>query len=143
MAIISFALVTKWWYALPDDAPDTIYWGFPLVYEGVGWATSLSLQIFIIEFIVDLFAYFLFWLLLIMLVNYYLIKIKPYRVLTISLWILSIIIMGLHTLMWSNSDNIFYLKRGYKMDVLTTGHQFIWENVQRPDYNKYRQEKKK
>jgi hypothetical protein len=78
-----------------------------------------------------------------MLVDQYLIKIKPGRVLTTSLWILSIVILGLQTLMWSNSDNIFYMKRSYKMEVLTTGHQFIWDNVHRPDYNIYRPKKKK
>jgi hypothetical protein len=54
ITIISFAFFTKWWYALPVDAPDTMYWGFPFAYIGDGWGSSMTLQIFLIEFISDL-----------------------------------------------------------------------------------------
>jgi len=142
LTIISFALFTKWWYALPVDAPDTMYCGFPFVYVGHGWGSSMTLQIFLIEFISDLLIYFVFWFLIITCINYYIIKIRPYKALTILLWSLSAIIIGFNALIWSNNDNTFYMKREYKFEVLTTGYQFMWDNVQRPDYNKYRTHKK-
>jgi hypothetical protein len=140
--IISFAVFTKWWYALPADAPDTMYWGFPFVYIGEGWGSSMTLQIFLFEFIADLLVYFLFWFSIIWLIDYLIVKINPYKALTIFLWSLSTIIIAFNTLIWSNKDNTFYTKREYKFDVLTTGYQFEWDNVQRPDYYKYRPQKK-
>lgn len=143
ITIISFAFFTKWWYALPVDAPDTMYWGFPFVYIGEGWGSSMTLQIFLIEFIADLLLYFMFWFFIITFTNYYIIKISPYKAFTILLWSLSTIVIGFNTLIWSDKDNTFYMKREYKFETLTTGYEFVWDNVQRPDYNKYRPQKKK
>ncbi len=61
VTIISFAVFTKWWFTVPVDAPDTMYWGFPFAFVGEGWHTSMSLQIFVMELIADLIFYFLFW----------------------------------------------------------------------------------
>jgi hypothetical protein len=78
LTFISFALWTKWWmvYALPIDAPDIIMVGFPLTYAGDGWHTSLSLQIFFLELLIDLLTYFLFWLVVILLVDRFVVKIR-------------------------------------------------------------------
>jgi hypothetical protein len=50
LTIISFLLVTKWWYVLPIDSPHSIMIGFPLAYSCKGWHTSMSEQYFIINF---------------------------------------------------------------------------------------------
>ena len=63
LSVISFATLTKWWYALPVDAPGTYLTGFPFPFVCNGWHTSMSLQIFAIEFFVDFLTYFLIWFL--------------------------------------------------------------------------------
>jgi len=44
LAIVSFPVFTIWWYAIPVDGVDTIYWGFPFPYIGEGWHTSGAMQ---------------------------------------------------------------------------------------------------
>jgi hypothetical protein len=55
---ISMYSVTKWWYTLPVDGPDKLYWGFPLAFMGEGFHTSMSLQFFVLEFLADFLVYF-------------------------------------------------------------------------------------
>jgi membrane-associated phospholipid phosphatase len=64
LTIISFVLVTKWWYVLPIDARQTFYWGFPFAFVGEGWQTSGALQFFLLEGLADISIYFAFWFLL-------------------------------------------------------------------------------
>lgn len=130
LTIISFTVFTKYWYALPVDAPDTIFTGFPLAYSCPGWHTSMSLQIFIKEFIVDILTYFTFWFVLLYLVNQFLIKIKTYKWLTIILWTTSVLIIGYGTLLAFNKDNLFYVKRPFEMQVLKTEYKFIWQKFE-------------
>lgn len=137
LTVISFGTFTKWWYAIPVDAPDTMFTGFPLAYNCSGWHTSLSLQIFVTEFIVDILIYFLFWFILIFCINRFLVQIKTYKWVTIVLWSSSAIFITFGTLVTANNDNVFYIKRTFEMKVLETGYEFIWQHTERPDYYKY------
>lgn len=134
LTVVSFATFTKWWYAQPVDAPDTMFVGFPFAYSCPGWHTSLSLQIFVTEFMVDLLIYFLFWFVLLFCIDSFLIKIKTYKWLTIGLWTVSGLIIAFGTLLVTNKDNLFYIKRPFEMQVLKTGYEFIWQQTNRPDY---------
>jgi prepilin signal peptidase PulO-like enzyme (type II secretory pathway) len=140
LTIISLATLTKWWYALPVDAPDTMFTGFPFPFVCDGWHTSLSLQIFVTEFIADLLTYFLFWFIVIFSINRFAVKLKVDKAITIGLWTLSGLIMAFATLLASNKDNLFYVKRPFKMEVMETGFQFGWEHKERPDFYKYHPE---
>ena len=137
LTVISFATFKKWWYVLPVDAPDTMFSGFPLPFVCEGWHTSLSLQIFLTEFIVDLLTYFLFWLTLIFCVDCFLTKINPHKILTTILWTLTGLIIIGGSLIASNRDNIFYVKRPFEIETMETGYKFIWQHTERPDYYKY------
>ena len=141
--IISFATFSKWWYALPVDAPDTMFTGFPLAYTCQGWHTSMSLQIFITELLVDILIYFLFWFIIIFCVDQYLKKIKTNTIVTICLWTISGFFITFGLLFASNSDNIFYIKRPFEIKILETGYEFIWQHTERPDYYDYFPEEKK
>lgn len=131
LTVISFAAITKWWYALPVDAPDTLYSGFPFPFVGDGWHTSLSLQIFLMEFIVDFLVYFLFWFVAAYCFNKFLTRIKIKKFLTISLWTISGLIICGTGLIASNPDNLFYLKRPYSIEIMETGYKFLWQ-IPRP-----------
>ena len=143
LTIISFAAVTKWWYALPVDAPDTLFAGFPFPYVCEGWHTSMSLQIFVTEFIVDFLTYFSFWFLLVFCIDRFLIKIITQKILTIVLWALSGFIISGTTLIASDSNNIYYVKRPFEIAIMETGYKFVWQQTTRPDYYKYHPEQKK
>ncbi|MBP0613959.1 hypothetical protein J8J42_13040 [Chryseobacterium sp. cx-311] len=140
LTVISFATFTKWWYVLPVDAPDTMFSGFPLPFVCEGWHTSLSLQIFVTEFTIDLLTYFLFWLALVFCIDRFLTKIIPHKILTITLWTLTGLVIIGSGLIASNPDNIFYVKRPFDMETMETGYKFIWQYTERPDYYKYHPE---
>jgi hypothetical protein len=135
--VISFAIFTKWWYTLPTDAPDTMFTGFPFPFVCHGWHTSMSLQIFIAEFVVDLLSYFLFWWVVVFCIYRFVVNIKLHKLVTIILWTLTGLVIGGSGLIASNKDNLFYLKRPFNIEVMTTGYQFIWQRIERPDYYKY------
>jgi hypothetical protein len=131
LSVISFAVITKWWYAMPVDAPETMFTGFPLAYSCRGWHTSLSLQVFVIEFLIDFLFYFLCWLIVLYVIDRFVRKLKANRIMTISLWSLSGIIICLAIWIAANKDNLFYFKRPFDMRVLETGCQFLWHQ---PDW---------
>lgn len=129
ITIILFTSFTKWWHTLPVDAPDTIYHGFPFPYAGSAWHTSGAYQFFIIEYIADLFVYFILVAFLTFLINRYVIEINLHRLFSIVLWSFSVVLLGMQVLIISNNDNVFYLIRSYDMKVLSTGYQFLWNNI--------------
>jgi hypothetical protein len=146
LTLISFVLWTKWWmvYALPVDAPDIIMVGFPLAYAGDGWHTSLSLQIFILEFFIDLLMYFLFWFVAIWTIDKYVVKIQINRIATIFLVATAGLISLALIRIGADSTNLYYIKRPYNIEVLESGFKFIWDGNPRPvnfDYEEYEKEK--
>jgi hypothetical protein len=136
LTIISFATLTKWWYALPVDAPDTMFTGFPFPFVCDGWHTSLSLQIFVTEFVADLMTYFLIWFIILFCINRFVAKLKVHKAVTISLWVVSGLIIAFATLLASNKDNLIFMKRPFGMEIMETGFQFGWQHIERPDYYK-------
>lgn len=137
MTIVSFGTITKWWYVLPVDAPDTIMVGFPLAFAADGWFTSMSLQIFILEFVIDFIVYLLFWFLVIFLIDRYLIRIKIPRIITGFLWILSTVIFSFAVWFSSFPEQYFKMKRDWDMKVLVTGYKLTWTFQDRPDFKKF------
>ncbi|HLO53624.1 MAG TPA: hypothetical protein VK169_05010 [Saprospiraceae bacterium] len=137
LTIISFWSIGKWWYALPEDAPDTIYTGFPLIYSGPGWHTSFSYQIFITELIIDLLFYFAFWFLIVFLIKRFKQEFKVTKIITFGLWVATFVLAINQTFLLIVSDNVYHLKRPYPIQVLETGIEFGWKIPQRPDYDKY------
>jgi hypothetical protein len=143
LSVLSFASFTKWWYALPLDAPDTLFAGFPFPFVGEGWHTSMSLQIFVTEFIIDFLIYFLFWLAIFFCINRFWTKINPHKILTTVVWVLSGMVIIGATFIASDANNLFFVKRPYDMEVMETGYKFVWQKQERPDYYKYHPEDKK
>ena len=133
-------IFTKWWYALVVDGPDEIFTGFPFPFVCSGWHTSLSLQIFVLEFVANLLTYFLIIFLLVYTIDRLIIKINVPRLLSIPLIVLSSIIMILSGLLAFNPDNIYYLKRDFDMEIMETGFKFVWQKQERPDFYKYHPE---
>lgn len=137
LTIISFVLFRKWWYVFPVDAPDSMMAGFPLPYVCDGWFTSMSNQLFVMELIIDLLIYFIFWLLLIFVINRSLVKIQVPKVLLIFLMTITALIFCGAIFIASMRENIFKLKKDFDVEVKETGYNFIWQNTQRPNIEKY------
>jgi len=127
LTVISFPLFTKWWFVLPVDAPHEIMHGFPLPYVCPGWHTSLSLQLFVLPFTLDLLVYLLFWFLVVY-AFYRACRItKVNKVVVIVLYSLSGFVALGSTLLLTNPDNIITPTRDWEMDVLKTGYEFVWQ----------------
>ena len=138
LTIISLFTFTKWWYV--DMANGTkILSGFPLPCMCPGGHSSLSLQIFISEFIVNILTYFAFWFSLIFMINRFLTEIRPYKAITVIL--LSVSGFMLLPFILFSSNNIYTLKRNFDIEIMETGYKFIWEEQTKPDYYKYHPEK--
>lgn len=128
LTIIIMAVFTKWWLVLPVDGGNTVMSGFPFPFIADGWHTSLSYQIFIIEFSADFFIQLILWTLIVFLTDKYLLIIKIPKFLNIILWGMAIIISGLAVSIASMPDQIIKLKRDWEIqEVLHSGYQFIWE----------------
>ena len=145
LSIISLTIFTKWWYILPVDAPDSMMYGFPIPYSCNGWHTSLSYQIFIFEFIVDLLIHLAFWFVVAFLINRLIIKIRLHKIIVIVLLSIAGLFAGGLILIASNSTNLFYFKRQFDIEILETGYRFMWDGYSRPenfDFDEYERNKK-
>lgn len=135
--IISFLLFTKWWFALPVDGPDKLYWGFPFAFVGEGFHTSGSLQFFIFEWVADALIYFLFWLAIFFFLKSFKSQWVIKKTVVRFVWSLAIVfLMGAGVLV-SISNPVFHFKRPYEWQVMETGYTFIWQQTPRPDIGKY------
>jgi hypothetical protein len=142
LTIISFAIFTKWWHVeIYDDRE--ILRGFPLPFVCPGWHTSLSLQIFILELIVDILVYFSFWFFIIMAANK---TVKSFRIpkpVTITLLATSGLFTVFLVLLAVNPDNIYKPTREFDIEIMETGYRFVWQDNTRPDFDKYYPDMKK
>lgn len=128
LTLVSFALFTKWWY-VAVDGPNSEMHGFPLPFVCEGWHTSMSLQFFLFEFLVDLVFYFLVWTGIIYLTNRFLIKIKIHKIVLIILLSFSgIVILG-GAFVASRSENIFKIRKTFDTEVIDSQFLFLWEEA--------------
>jgi hypothetical protein len=133
MSLISMFLLTKWWFALPVDGTDKLYWGFPFAFMGEGFHTSMSYQFFILEFIANFAAYFSFWLILSLSINKWIPNFKIPSIVSKTIMSLALLLcIGFGSLI-SISNPVFHLKRPYEWKLLATGVIFVWENTPRPE----------
>lgn len=133
LTIISMFLVTKWWFALPVDGPEKLYWGFPFPFWGQGFHTSMSFQFFMLEFVADLIVYFLGWVGLLYLISKMITIAKASNYILKSIWSLAMLLSIGFIILLSISNPVFRLKRDYDWRILQTGYVFIWQETPWPD----------
>jgi hypothetical protein len=142
LTITLFGTITKWWYVLPGDAPDTMMIGFPLAFISDGWHTSMSLQIFLLEFVVDFLVYFSACFLIVFLITRYWTKVSIPKWVTGLLWIVLTMIFSVAVFIASFPEHIFEIKRDWDRQVMVTGFKFTWTHQDRPDFATYNPNKK-
>ena len=131
LTIISMFLITKWWFALPIDGPDKLYWGFPLAFMGEGFHTSMSLQFFVLEFLADFMVYYTVVLLLVLAFTKLYPTFQPPKIFTTTVWVLTFILLIGFSFIVTTSNPIFKIKRNYDWRVMATGHVFIFQATPR------------
>ncbi len=116
--------------------------GFPFSFVAEGWFTSMSIQLFVIELLVDFIIYFLFWFLMVLLIKRVWTQITISKILKSVCWTLAILTISCWTFIFTISEKQIKLKRDWDMQVLTTGYKFTWTHNNRPDFLKYDPNKK-
>jgi hypothetical protein len=127
LTIISFTIVTKWWHVEVDGSQEILR-GFPLPFVSPGWHTSLSLQLFVFELIVDILFYFSFWFFIIVIATKI---VKPFHIpkpVTITLLVTAGLFMVVLLLLAINPDNIYTTTRPFDIEVKETEYRFMWQD---------------
>ncbi len=127
--------VTKWWYTLPVDGPDKLYWGFPIAFMGEGFHTSMSLQFFVLDFMADFLLYFTLVLWLVLAFTKWFPAVQIPKKVTKIVWVLSLVLLIGLSLIVSTSNPIIKITRNYDWKVLKTGSVYLWQKTPRPERN--------
>lgn len=120
LTVLSFMFVTQSWYVYVVDVANKYMTGFPLICSGQGFHTSMSIQIFVAEFLFNLFVYFLFWFVIVFLFNHFLLEIKIRKIIYRLLIFLSVLTIALYASMLTISDLEFKLTRDFDVEVKST-----------------------
>lgn len=137
LTIISFFLITKWWYVLVIDGTDEIMYGFPFIYTCRGFHTSLSSQYFLLELTIDFLLYFGFWLTFGYLFSKYLFPIKLNKTIRSILFMTCGLILLFQILMNSIGDNYFSYHREFEYTNFTSGVDIFGKEIKRPNYDDF------
>jgi hypothetical protein len=126
LTIITFFGCSRWICAEVVDAPNSSLQGFPLPYTCNGWATSLSLQFFVTEFIADLAVYFLTIFIALYLINRFVVNVRLHKSVSITLYVIAGLILGFQILILS-LDTTFYLHRNFSIKEIKSEYSFFWQ----------------
>uniref|UniRef100_UPI004047D62E hypothetical protein n=1 Tax=Mariniflexile sp. TaxID=1979402 RepID=UPI004047D62E len=107
--------------------------GFPLPYFCEGWHTSGSEQFFILEFLFDFFLYFMFWLLIIYLINGFIVKIQFSKIFRVTLLVIAFLLLLTNGIFTFMPENVFSIKREFGIEIKESQYKFIWQNILRPE----------
>ncbi len=127
LTVISFFVFTKWMCAQVVDVPNSMLQGFPLPYICSGWGSSMSWQFFVLEFAIDFLAYFLFFSVIFYLIDRFIYRVKPYKAISITLYIIAVLTLCLQILFYSH-DTTFYLHRYFSIKEIASGYAFFWQS---------------
>ena len=137
ITVIIFASIDRWTYALVIDAPSTVLNGFPFISSAEAWHTSMATQIFIFEFLSNLFIFFT----VIFLIIY-----SAYRVfkmtqvnkwIYIPLWVFTIPLIILAPVGVLMFDDIIFTHRDFKIEILDQKYYLSWTGYKRPKLEDY------
>ncbi|MGL1887236.1 MAG: hypothetical protein OCD76_12050 [Reichenbachiella sp.] len=130
LTLISFALITKWWFVIPIDAPESVMKGFPLPFMCNGWHTSGSRQFFVLEFFIDIALYFTFWFVLFYSYLRFVSDIKVIKSVSKILQTISGIFVLLFVIanILLFGDDRYKLIRGFEFKTVESGINLIWDD---------------
>jgi hypothetical protein len=127
LTIVSFGIVTKWWYGLAIDAKDVFFYGFPMIYKCEGFHTSMSTQYFLTEMIVNQLTYFAFWLIITFTLNRFW-KINIPKMIPKIFWIgFGILFLGF-VFMSNDLDDRYLIKRKFDVKIFDSGFTLFYNH---------------
>lgn len=138
LTILSFFLITKWWYVLVVDGTDEIMYGFPFIYTCRCFHTSLCSQYFILELCSDFLIYFIFWIIINFLFTKYVYSFSVNKWIRRVLFITCGFILAFQIFMNTVDENTYALYRSFHQTYLTSGIDFFGVPNERPDYNDFK-----
>jgi hypothetical protein len=94
------------------------------------------------EFLIDWLVYFAATYLLIWLIMRYLHINKIPKLIIIPMILIAMLIAIFSIWVAAFTENLFYVKRNFKMEVIATGYMFIWQQNPAHDYYKFHPERK-
>ena len=120
LTLISFGIITKWWFGIAIDAKDVFFYGFPLIYKCEGFHTSLSTQYFLTEMTINFLTYFAFWFIITLTINRFW-KINIPKLISKIFWIgFSVLFLGFVYLS-NDLDDRYLLKRDFDVKIFDSG----------------------
>ncbi len=122
--ILSFVFFAKLWHVDIHGFNETLK-GFPLPYVCKGWHTSMSLQVFVVELIVDVLVHFSFWFLVVLNIVKFVGPFKMPRFVTIPLLVVTGPILVMLIVVALMPEHMYYLKRPFEIDVINTEYRFF------------------
>lgn len=134
LTIITFLLLTKWWYGIAIDAKDVFFYGFPFIHKCEGFHTSMSTQYFLVEMVVNFLIYFATWL-LITSILYKFIKFKIPKLMSNIFWICFGVLFSLMFYLSFEFDDRYLIKRDFKVEIFDSGFTIFQTNSK--ERNKY------
>lgn len=129
LTIISMFVLTKWWFAIPVDGPDKLFWGFPFAFIGEGFHASMSIQFFILEFIADAGVYFLSWILLCYYISKIFSRIRISKHILPITWSVAILFVMAFLVFVATSNTLFKANRNFDWKLLKTGYVLFGKKV--------------
>lgn len=127
LTVLSFVMFTKRWYVDVVDGPHEMLYGFPLAFICKAWHTSLAYQIFVVPFVVDLLTYFLFWFLIIYLMNRFVTPIKMRWYVAAPILALTGFVTAFSVLFALNPDHIYTMTSELDLKIISTHYEFVWQ----------------
>jgi hypothetical protein len=82
LTFLSYVLFDKWWYVDVADGPDIVVHGFPIISNAPSLASSMEKIYFVPETLINITAYFAFWLLIVFILKLWIGHIKIPSVVT-------------------------------------------------------------
>lgn len=124
LTLISFVIITKWWFGIVIDGKDVFFYGLPLIYKCEGFHTSLSTQYFLTEMIINLLFYFVFWLIITLALNQFW-RINIPKLISRIFWIgFGIFFSGFVYLSFELDDQ-YLIKRDFDVKIFDSGFTFF------------------
>ena len=133
ITILSFVLITKWWYGADLDVKDAFFYGFPMIYKCEGFHTSMSTQYFVLELAVNFIAYFCICLI----ISLILFKIRQFTVpkkISLVFWIGFVVVFTATLYLSYEMKDVYPVSRDFQVKIFDSGFSFLEQTPDREVY---------
>ena len=137
LTIIVFILFSKWWIVDVVDGTDGIMYGFPFIYKSPAFYTSMAVEYFITELIVDFVIYFGIICGIVYLINRFIFEIKIRKIVSVILFIIALTLTSLELLLACMPENKFSIKRNFDIEIKQTGFEFPFNVNDSKEFGNY------